>query len=186
MRANVLSVGARRWRLVVWCAALALLLMPGLAMKLTYMVQWNKYDFAVFASMLAGACVAYELLARGRPSHFYRAGFGLGLLGAFLLVWLNLEVGLIGSESDPANLMFGGVLLIGAAGAAVARLQPRGMSWTLAAMAGAQAMAAGIGVVMGWHQPLVLQALFVMLWGACALLFRRGDGQLGRLQAQAT
>jgi len=173
MRANMLTVGARRWRLVVWGAALLLLLLPGVAMQFTAEVQWTKYDFAVFAAMLAGACGAYELLARGHPSHLYRAAFGLALLGAFLLIWINLAVGLIGSERNPANLMFGGVLLIGAAGAALARLRARGMVWALAAMAGAQAAAAGIALANGWDQPLVLQAFFVALWLASAQLFWR-------------
>ena len=173
MRANVLTVGARRWRLVVWSTAVLLFLLPGIAMQFTLDVQWNKYDFAVFAAMLAGACGAYELLARGHPSHFYRAGFGLALLGAFLLVWVNLAVGLIGSEQDPANLMFGGVLLVGAAGGMLARLKARGMAWTLAVMAAAQATAAGVAFVAGWHQPLVLQGFFVLLWLASAQAFWR-------------
>lgn len=170
---NVLSVGARRWRLVVWSAAVLLFLLPGIAMQFTFEVQWNKYDFAVFAAMLAGACGAYELLARGHPSHFYRAGFGLALLGAFLLVWVNLAVGLIGNENDPANLMFGGVLLIGAAGGALARLKAKGMAWTLGVMATAQAAAASVAFVAGWHQPLVLQGFFVLLWLVSAQSFWR-------------
>ena len=34
-------------------------------------------------------------------------------MAAFLLIWINLAVGIIGSEDNPANLMYGAVLLLG-------------------------------------------------------------------------
>ncbi len=173
MRANVLSVGARRWRLVVWGAAALLFLLPGVAMQFTDEVQWNRYDFAVFAAMLGGACAAYELLARGHPNHLYRAGIGAALLGAFMLVWINGAVGIIGREDNPANLLFGLVLLIGAAGAALARLRARGLACTLLAMAVAQTALFVAALAAGWPHSNLAAAFFVALWLAAALLFWR-------------
>src|ERR687893_678489 len=46
----------------------------------------------------------------------------------FILVWMNLAVGVIGSEDDPLNLMYGGVLAVGIIGAVVARFQPDAMA----------------------------------------------------------
>ena len=43
-----------------------------------------------------------------------------------LLIWMNLAVVLIGSENNPANLLYLGVLCIAILGAFIARLQPRG------------------------------------------------------------
>jgi hypothetical protein len=47
----------------------------------------------------------------------------LGVGAALLLGWVTGAVGIIGSEDNTASLMYGGVLLVGAAGAAVARLR---------------------------------------------------------------
>lgn len=51
---------------------------------------------------------------------------------AFLLVWVNLAVGMIGDDGDPANLLFGGVLVVGIAEAAIGRFRHAGMMRTLA------------------------------------------------------
>ncbi len=50
----------------------------------------------------------------------YRFAVGVALAAAFLLVWMNLAVGLIGSEDNPANLMYFGVLAVGFIGAIIA------------------------------------------------------------------
>ena len=59
-----------------------------------------------------------------------------------MLVWINLAVGIIGSEDNPANLMYGGVLAVGVAGAVAARFRPGGMARALAATALAQGWSA--------------------------------------------
>ena len=33
----------------------------------------------------------------------YRAAVGVAIAAAFILVWMNLAVGIIGSEDNPAN-----------------------------------------------------------------------------------
>ena len=37
----------------------------------------------------------------------------MAIVAAFLLIWINLAVGINGSEDNPANLMYGGVLTVG-------------------------------------------------------------------------
>jgi hypothetical protein len=51
---------------------------------------------------------------------------------------MNLAVGVIGTEDDPANLMYVGVLAVGIIGAIIARFRPHGMARTLFATALAQ------------------------------------------------
>ena len=46
----------------------------------------------------------------------YRRAFFVGFLGVFLLFWVNGAVGIIGSEDNPANLLYGGVVLTGFVG----------------------------------------------------------------------
>lgn len=114
----------------------------------------------------------------GRSAYLLALGVSIG--AALLLVWLSLGVGIIGADGDPANLMYFGVLGVGLVGALAARFRPRGMALALGATALAQAAVAVGAVVAGlglpWSPPaevLGLNAFFVVLFAAAALLFRR-------------
>lgn len=117
-----------RWRIAVWGTAVLLLLLPRFAMQVTDEVDWGVADFAIFGAMLLGAGGTYEFAARKTGDPASRAAVGVALAAAFLLVWMNLAVGIIGSEDNPANLMYGGVLAVGMIGAVIARFQPHGMA----------------------------------------------------------
>ena len=162
-----------RLRMVIWGAAALMLLAPLLAMQVTDEVRWDAADFALFGGMLAAAVGAYELAARVSGDGAYRTAFGLALAGAFILVWANLAVGVIGPEDHPANLMYFGVLAVGVIGAVVARLQPQGMARALIATALAQALAAVIALLAGLGSTFVVTGFFVALWLASAWLFQR-------------
>ena len=123
--------------------------------------------------MLAAACGTCELAARMTGNSAYRAAVGLAVAAAFILVWMNLAVGIIGTEDNPANLMFGGVPAVGIVGAVIARLQPHGMARALVATALAQALVAVIALAAGLGYTLVLTAFFVALWLTSARLFRK-------------
>jgi hypothetical protein len=43
--------------------------------------------------------------------------FGVSLVAALLILWINLAVGIIGEPDDPANMMYAGVLAVGMVGA---------------------------------------------------------------------
>jgi hypothetical protein len=160
-----------RW--AVWGTAVLLWLLPLVAMQFTAEVDWNALDFAIIGVMLLAACGTYELSVRLSGSPAYRAGFGMAVVAAFLLVWVNLAVGMIGGEGNPANLLFGGVLGVGIVGPAIARFRPAGMVGTLAAMALTQVTIAGFALVAGWDdRGAILSGLFALLWLASAALFR--------------
>ncbi len=164
--------GSRR-SIAVWGAAALLLLLPLVAMQVTDEMDWDLADFVIFGIMLAAACGAYVLAARLTGSYAYRAAAGVALATAFILVWMNLAVGIIGSEDNPANLMYGGVLAVGIVGALVARFRPLGMARALVATALAQALVAVIALVAGLGFTLVLTGIFMALWLGSAWLFRR-------------
>ena len=111
----------------------------------------------------------------------YRAAVGVAVAAAFLLIWINLAVGIIGSEDHPANLMYGGVLAVGIIGSVIVRFQPQGMMRALVGMALAQALAAVIALIFGWGSGganwpqviVVLNGFFAALWLGSAWLFRR-------------
>ena len=143
-------------------------------MQFTAEVNWTLSDFVVFGSMLVAACGAYELAARVARSSAYRVAAGVAIGTGFLLVWINLAVGIIGSEHNPANLMFGGVLAVAIVGARVARLQPGGMARALNATALAQVLVALIVLIAGWgYDAAVLAGLFAAPWLTSAALFRK-------------
>jgi hypothetical protein len=164
------------WRASLWGGAAVALSIPAIAMQFTDEVQWGPVDFLVMGTMLALACGAFELAARMTGSVAYRAGVALAVLAAFVMVWVNLAVGVIGEEFNPANLMFGGVLLIGTLGAFVARFRPAGMARATVATAAAIVVAGAIGLVVTredhW-QIAVFSAGLAGLWLVAAALFRR-------------
>jgi hypothetical protein len=142
---------------------------------------WSLGDFVVAGVLLFGTGVTYELVARKESTIAYRAAVGIACAAALLLVWINLAVGIIGSEDNPTNLMYAGVLAVGLLGAIIARLEPRGMARALFAMALAQALVPVIALFVsrpaisleppGVAGVFALNAFFVALWVASALLF---------------
>ena len=116
MTGNTANEGRRRrsrWRIAAWGAAAALLLLPLCAMQVTDAVVWDLADFVVAGALVVGVGVTYELAARMIGNSAYRAAVGVALAAVFILVWGNLAVGIIGSEDNPANVMYGGVLAVG-------------------------------------------------------------------------
>jgi len=126
------------WRLIGWGAAAALLMVPLVAMQFTSEVNWDETDFIVMGALLAAVGGAMELGVRQSGNRTYRAGFAVAVLGAFLTVWSNLAVGIVGNEDRAFNFWFFGVLVLGMFGALVARFRALGMASTLLAMAVAQ------------------------------------------------
>lgn len=161
-----------RWSIAVWGTAVFLLLVPLVAMQFTGEVKWDKTDFIVLGAMLAVACGTYELAAKATGNSAYRAAVGIAVAAAFILVWMNLAVGIIGSEDNPLNLMHGGVLAAGTVCAVIARFQPDGMARAMVLMALAQVLVAAIAQVAGYFT-WVLTAAFVALWLGSAALFRK-------------
>lgn len=162
------------WRLLMWGGAAALLSLPLIAMQFTDEVNWSPFDFLVFGAMLAVACGGGELAVRlSRGNRLYRVGAFAAIAGGFLLVWVNLAVGFIGSENNPANLMYAGVLGIGVLGACIGRFRPRGMARAMLATAAAQLAAGVIAQVNGMEHPWPATAVFTALWLGSAGMFAR-------------
>lgn len=114
----------------------------------------------------------------------YRLAFGLAFLAAMFLLWVNLAVGIIGEPENTANLMYVGVLAVGAIGAFIARFKPHGMSRALFAMAIAQVLVAVITVLAGLGAPvtpvlslLILNGILFAFWVGSAWLFRKAARQ---------
>lgn len=168
------------WRIAIWTTIGALLLLPLVAMQFTPEVYWTGFDFAFAAIVLGGIGGAYELATRMSTSSTYRAGAALALIAVLLLIWFNGAVGIIGSENEDANLLFGGVILIALVGAIAARFRAAGMTRAMVAAAVAQILVPIVASVaalapasMVWaREVFVLTGFFFVVWIASAALFR--------------
>lgn len=156
-------------------AAAFILLLPLLAMQFTDEVVWDLADFAVAGALLLGAGLVYELVAKKSSNIAYRTAVGVAVVATFLLIWMNIAVGVIGNDGNPANLMYIGVLAVGIIGAIVARFRPRGMACVLFATAVAQMLIAVIAQIAGFGFTYILNGFFAALWALSALLFRRSS-----------
>lgn len=176
MTANMAIGGNRLWRRmrwVLWGGAALLLMLPLVAMQFTSEVNWTPFDFIVMGAMLGLACAAFELAVRMARSNLYLIAAGVAIAAAFLMIWINLAVGIIGNERNPDNLMFVGVLAIGLIAVAFSRLKSLGMARAMETTAIAQAVVSVIAVIIGERDSFLLIVIFVVMWLISAQLFRR-------------
>ncbi len=169
---------------------LAILMIPFVGMQVADDWNWSLFDFIVMGALIFGTGLTFVLITRKGGTMAYRFAVGMALAAAFLLVSINLAVGVIGSEDNPANLMYFGVLAIGFLGAIIAELRPQGMARTLCAMAFAQAVVPVIALIVGKPQitseeafmgvagVLTLNGFFVVLVPGSGLLFRSAAREL--------
>ena len=163
-----------RWSLAIWGTAACLLLLPAIAMRFPGSgVDWGARDFIIMGVMFTIACGSYELATRLSDSIAYRAGAGMAIVTAFLTVWVNMAVGMLGSEQNPANLLFGGVLAIGLIGALVARFRPQGMARAMQATAAAQGAMALYALFGGYADVTLHIGAFVLPWLLSGWLFNK-------------
>jgi hypothetical protein len=127
----------------------------------------------------------------GRTS--YRIAVGVWVLASFMQVWANLAVGIVGSEDNPQNQGFFGVVVAAAACAFVARLRSEGMARAMLATAGVQALL-GLMVAtapitakvdkMGALGVVIVTAFFCAMWLIAAAFFQH-SARLDRASAIA-
>jgi hypothetical protein len=110
---------------------------------------WTPSDYIFAGVLLSGTCLALELLIRrSNGCWFYRLGAAGGAGSTLLLLWVNAAVGIIGSENNPANMLYVVVPAVGLVGALLARLRPAGLSLTFFSMALAQVLVPIAGLLM--------------------------------------
>jgi hypothetical protein len=117
---------------------------------------------------------------KGRNAH--RLGAAVALFAAALQVWMNLAVGIVGSEDNPVNLAFFLIVLTAAACAFTAKFRAEGMARAMLAVAAVQALVAlAIATApstlrddpKGPLGVLALSAGFMALWLIAAALFHK-------------
>lgn len=116
-------------RPVFWVALITLIILsiPLVAMQFTGEVKWSASDFIIMGSLIFSTGLSYVLLTRSSPNIIYRLAFAIAVGSTFLLVWINLAVGLIGSGPNTANLMYAGIVAIIIIGTFISRFTAKGM-----------------------------------------------------------
>jgi hypothetical protein len=160
-------------RAAVWGGLAALMLLPVLVLRAVETQPSDSSDYIFLAILLAAAGGAWEAAQRVSDRQAYRAACIAALAAALSSTWINLAVGIIGSEDNPANWIYAGVLAVAAIGTAAARLRPGPMALAMIAAAAAQALAfAGAWAAqLGFTGPITV--FFCALWLISASLFRR-------------
>lgn len=162
----------RPWRAVAWGLAALLLLLPLVAMQFSNEVNWTVGDF-LFAGLLIGIVgVTFELTVRVTRNWAHRAAVVSALAAGFLTIWANGAVGMIGSEDNPYNLLFFGVILLALAGSVAARFRPAGMALAMAVAAAAHS-AVAVGGMVEDPRGGIFSLAFAGLWLLAAALFRK-------------
>ena len=164
-----------KMRLALLAAAAALMVVPVAVMRRAEGHVWDPGDAMFLAILLGGLAAAFEVAARVPGRRAYGFGTGLAVLTGLLQAWINLAVGVIGTEDNPANLIYAGVIAVAAGGAVVARFQAAGMARAMiaAALAQAAAFVVGLAAGLGFTGPITM--FFCGLWLVAAWLFRRAE-----------
>ena len=167
-------------KIILWVAIATglLLLIPTIGMLVSDEWQWSPVDFIFMGALLFGTGLTFVLVARKMNNLWYRLAVGLAVMSGLMLIFITAAVQIIGDE-DPANVMYAGVLAVGAIGAVIGRFEARGMARALFAMAGANTLVAVIALIFfptvspGLLGILILNMFFTALWTASGFLFQR-------------
>ena len=163
-------------RLIGWSIPVLLLLVP-----LATRAPWTPSDYVVAGALFAIVGLGIELAVRLSKDIVYRVAAAVAVVTGFLLVWVNIAVGFLGDEENPANLMFFGLLGLTLIGALAVRFRASGLARLLVATAvgqiliGVAALTFGLGASgdRGIYEAVMGTSMFTVLWLASAWLFAR-------------
>lgn len=171
----------------------ALLMAPLVASFTVDGFNWKPGDFLFFWLVMVAIGFAYKFVTAKTGNVVHRVATGIALLTGFMIFWGNLAVGFIGSEDNPANLMYFVALLIAAICAGLTRFTSAGMARAMFIAAGSVALVPVIALLVrptdfspGVAQVFGLNAFFVLMFVVSGFLFRLAAGKSERPPAGLT
>lgn len=166
-----------RTALRVALGALAVLMVPLVASRVVEGWNWPPGAFVRVYVLFFLTGMVFALVARRMDAWSYKAGVGVALAAGFALGWSNMVH--VAGTGNLANLWYYSVLVVGAAGALLARLRARGLAFTLFVMA---ALLAFISVLVPSGAPpdaarrmAIGHGVYVVLFTVAGMLFRRAS-----------
>ena len=172
----------RGWSIAMWAGGALLLALPAIAMQFTSEVNWDAADFIAMGAIIFTACAACELAARASSNGAYRLGAISAVAAAFMTIWANLAVGMIGSEDNPYNLLFGGVLALALTGGIAVRFKASKLALVMLAAAIVHAVVAAIGYSSD-PRGGTFSLFFTLPWLLSAALFWSAAPQEGQARS---
>lgn len=164
-------------RIAGWSLAAGLLALPAIAMMAgADGVNWTASDFVFAGVFFAVVGGIFEVAARASRNLAYRVATVFAVASAFFQIWINLAVGIIGNEDNPANWTYFAVVLTAISGAVVALGDPRNLARAMWLTAGLQVAFSILHAVNGTPTP-VIDAFFAALWIAAGRLWLRAAHQ---------
>ncbi|HAY34141.1 MAG TPA: hypothetical protein PK536_10700 [Ignavibacteria bacterium] len=83
--------------IIILTSSAFLLLIPLIAMQFTDEVNWSAFDFLLMGILLTGTGLVCELILRNVTKTGFRIALTAAALGSFLLIWMELAVGIFGT-----------------------------------------------------------------------------------------
>ncbi len=140
-----------------------ILFIPFIVMQFSNEVDWSLFDFIFADVFIFGIGSIYKLLTRKKENIIYRIATGLFLISILMIIWINGAVGILGTEGNPANFLYGGVILTGIFGSLIAQFKPKGMAITLFSMAVVQLLVPVIAFII-WKPETLTREQFLYTW----------------------
>lgn len=174
MTANAMTTGSKSGRaLLRWFVVAALLSLPWATQVGT---QWKPIAFLLAGGFIIGCMLVYEFAAGRSASAAYRAGVAVAGATSFLIVWINVAVGIV-DEDDPANLGYFLTILMAMVGAFAAAFRASGLVRAMLGVAAVQMILALIvATAPSTEHPLgvtIISSFFGALWLISAGCFRK-------------
>ena len=95
---DTMEITNQNKRLVtILATAIAILLIPLIAMNFTNDVNWKIFDFLIAGILLIGTGLTLEFILRKIKTLRYRILFGIALFVVLFLIWAELAVGIFGT-----------------------------------------------------------------------------------------
>jgi dipeptide/tripeptide permease len=82
---------------IILTAVAILLVIPFIAMQFTDEVSWTIFDFIIMGALLLSTGFLCELTIRKVSKTKYRIILCIVILAAFLIIWAELAVGILGT-----------------------------------------------------------------------------------------
>jgi len=166
--------------IIIAFVTVCLLMVPLVAMQFTAEVDWSVFDFILMGTLIFGTGVVYEWISSRGNNKSYRIAVSIAVFTVFLLTWVNMAVGIIGSDKKDANLMYFSLIPIGLAGALIVKFQANGMAVVAFVLAGIQMLIPITAFLInkpdfdpGAAAVFAINAVFSMLFIGSGLIFKR-------------